>query len=295
MVVFRKRVRNFCAHAAKIATSPPKAWFIIVIFNAVAFVACGIPAEPLPESQPLQSAVATPGIVAPTSTPITPVAVQAATLAPSATSATATPPPTVVATTPAPNQAATQALIPTVNPAAKGPAATATPAPTLDPLAPPTPTVPDPSGLGTFLTSTSVVGTITAQAATPTYPPTDTPRPRRRPVIIGAAGDAVPPTTVPDKTGITVQTKSQRVFPKGPATLTIKTKPNVACELSNIRADNGKDVLEPISSGSAKTSGSDGVIAWIWSVDGDEPLGTMMLVIDCRSVGVKQVTMDVAK
>ena len=112
--------------------------------------------------------------------------------------------------------------------------------------------------------------------------------------VIGAAGDAVPPTTAPDKTGVTVQSSSQRVFPKGPATLTIKTKPSVACELSNIRKNElGKDVLEPISSGSAKTSGSDGVIAWIWSVDGDEPIGSMALVIDCRTVGVKQVTMEV--
>ena len=106
----------------------------------------------------------------------------------------------------------------------------------------------------------------------------------------------MPPTTVPDKTGINVQAKTQRVFPSGPATLTIKTKPGVACELSNIRKNaKGKDVLEPISSGSAKTSGSDGVIAWIWTVDGDEPLGGMPLVIDCRTVGVKQVTLDVAK
>ena len=93
-----------------------------------------------------------------------------------------------------------------------------------------------------------------------------------------------------------MQSQSQHVFPNGPATLTIKTKPSVACELSNIRKDaQGKDVLEPISSGSAKTSGSDGVIAWIWSVDGDEPLGNMALVIDCRTVGVKQVTMDLTK
>ncbi len=269
---------------------------VALLTLALALTACGIPAEPLPEPKPLQSSIATPGVLVATNTPITPVAVQAATLAPSATAPAVPLAPTVAV----PTVATTSLPSATVNPDSPKLKATGTLAttltPTTDPNATPTPTVSNPSGLGTFLTSTSVVGTITALAATPTYPPTDVPRVRRKPVVIGAAGDAVPPTTVPDKTGINVQNKSQRVFPKGPATLTIKTKPNVACELSNIRKnEQGKDVLEPISSGSAKTSGSDGVIAWIWSVDGDEPLGSMTLVIDCRTVGVKQVTMDVAK
>ena len=287
MFVFRKRKHQFCVHKALHITST----FII----ALALTACGIPAEnpveALPESMPLQSSVATPGVAIPTNTPVTPVAVQVATLAASATAPNLPPVPTPIAP-----------LTPTAILAAP---AIKTPPPTLSPTVNAargltvTPTVNNPSGLGTFLTSTSVVGTITALAATPTYPPTGTPRPRRqsavRPAsVIGAAGDAVPPTTAPDKTGVTVQSKSQRVFPKGPATLTIKTKPNVACELSNIRKnEQGKEVLEPISSGSAKTSGSDGVIAWIWSVDGDEPTGSMTLVIDCRTAGVKQVTMVV--
>lgn len=57
----------------------------------------------------------------------------------------------------------------------------------------------------------------------------------------------------------------------------------------------GKEVLEPISSGSGKRAGRDGIIAWIWTVDSDEPMGPMRLVIDCRSVGVNQITMEVSR
>jgi len=160
----------------------------------------------------------------------------------------------------------------------------------------PTPTAGTPGTPDTRLTSTSVVATITALAASPTYPPTTAPRANRRPQVpIGAAGDAVPPTTIPSKTGVTVQTISERVTRGGTATLTIKTKPKATCELSYIRAssDGKGEILEPISAGATRNAGSDGVIAWIWTIDKAEPTGALRLIIHCGAAGINQVQMQV--
>lgn len=263
---------------------------LVTVLIAAALSACGAPAEPTLEPtsvvNPLQSPLQTSPVTAQAQTAVAISVLPTSTSGPA--EATAPPAPAIPTLAPAtsivnvPDIDTRQPTNPTVTPAGT---------PTETPI------IPFGTISPTLLTSTAVVGTITALAATPTYPPTDTPRPRRRPVIIGAAGDSVPPTTAPDKTGITVQTKSDRVFPGGPATLTIKTKAGAACELSNIRPANGmvdsKEVLEPISSGSARNAGSDGAIAWIWKVDADEPAGPMRLVIMCPNVGVKQINMDV--
>ena len=257
---------------------------LVAVITTVTLSACGAPAEPTVEFNPLQSPLGTAQAQTSVVAAIVPTATPTATGSPTVpTVAVPTvPPATSIANPPAPNIVNTQPTNATLSTSVGTPTATALiPFGTISP---------------TLLTSTAVVATITALAASPTYPPTDTPRPRRRPVIIGAAGDSVPPTTAPDKTGITVQTKSDRVFPGGPATLTVKTKAKAACELSNIRLDNsGKEVLEPVSSGSARTAGSDGAIAWIWKVDADEPYGTMRLVIMCPDVGVKQISMEVSQ
>lgn len=260
--------------------------FVIVVIGVTAS-ACGAPAEPTAEFNPLQSPLQTAPPTTQSQTTVVVALVPTSSPAPPTTAPALIPtiaPATSIANAPAPEIVVSEPTNSTLQ------SGTGTPTPTA--------TAPIPFGTisPTLLTSTAVVATITALAASPTYPPTDTPRPRRRPVIIGAAGDSVPPTTAPDKTGITVQTKSNRVFPGGPATLTVKTKAKAACELSNIRLENsGKEVLEPISSGSARTAGSDGTIAWIWKVDADEPYGAMRLVIMCPDVGVKQVSMEVSQ
>jgi|GEM_PF-2222884 len=258
------------------------AMLLVTVVIGVAMSACAVPAEPTVEFNPLQSPLQT-----------APPTTQSQTTVVAALVPTNSPAPTNSPGAPA-------APIPTVPPATSivnAPDIVVS-APTNTTVGTPTATAPIPFGTisPTLLTSTAVVATITALAASPTYPPTDTPRPRRRPVIIGAAGDSVPPTTAPDKTGITVQTKSNRVFPGGPATLSVKTQARADCELSNIRLDvSGKEVLEPISSGSARTAGSDGAIAWIWTVDADESFGDMRLVIMCPNVGVKQISMEVSQ
>ncbi|MGQ9904213.1 MAG: hypothetical protein ACUVRU_07830, partial [Anaerolineae bacterium] len=174
---------------------------------------------------------------------------------------------------------------PTPRPTEPTPTPTVTPTITLTPTPGPSPT-PD-----TQATSQSVIATITALAATPTYPPTDTPRPRRTPIISGP-GDAAPAQA--SGSGVEVQTLSEQVFAGGTAVLTIRTQPGARCVLSIVRDDNGVLSLEPIADAPAQTAGRNGIAAWIWAVDRDEPAGIMRLRVDCGSAGVIEVRMRVA-
>ena len=255
--------------------------------GAVILTACTTTPAELPN--PLQSSIATPIVTKPpAATPMPAGSVVAVTFTPGPIQA-----PQSTPVTPAP----TSAIAPTPSRREAVPNAdSVTPTQTLTPG--PTPTLGTPGTPDTRLTSISVIATITALAATPTYPPTDRPRSptRRAPVVIGAAGDKVPPTTAPSKTGVTVLSLSERIFPGGTASLSIKTKAQAVCELSSIissASGANNDVLQPIASGATRTAGSDGVIAWIWTIDANTGAGTLRLVIDCREAGVNQVQMTV--
>ena len=186
----------------------------------------------------------------------------------------------------------TPELVPTREPPTPTPRANEpTPAPTVTPTITLTPT-PGPSPTPDMAaTSQSVIATITALAATPTYPPTDTPRPRRTPIISGP-GDTAPGQA--GGSGIEVQTLSEQVFAGGTAVLTIRTQPGARCVVQIARDDNGAASLEPIADAPAQTAGRNGIAAWIWSVDRDEPAGIMRLRVDCGSAGVIEVRMRVA-
>ncbi len=185
----------------------------------------------------------------------------------------------------------TPQLVPTRPPPTPSPQSnTATPTPSVEPTITLTPT-PGPSPTpDTQATSQSVIATITALAATPTYPPTDTPRPRRTPIISGP-GDVA---AQPGSTDITVQTMSEQVFAGGTAVLTIRTQPGARCVVQIVRDDAGVASLEPIADAPAQTAGSNGLAAWIWTVDRDEPAGIMRLHIDCATAGAIEVRMRVA-
>lgn len=185
----------------------------------------------------------------------------------------------------------TPALVPTREPPTPTPRDEPTATPSVTPTITLTPT-PGPSPTPDIqATSQSVIATITALAATPTYPPTDTPRPRRTPIVSG------PGDTMPAQTGgssIEVQTLSEQVFAGGTAVLTIRTQPGARCVVQIPRDDNGAPSLEPIPGAPAQTTGRNGIAAWIWTVDRDEPAGIMRLRVDCGSAGVIEVRMRVA-
>jgi hypothetical protein len=164
----------------------------------------------------------------------------------------------------------------------------------------PTPTIDQtavfapPGTPNTKATSFAVILTITALAAPPTYPPTSTSRPRvrREPIYIGSGpADRIPATSAPGASGISIQTVSPQVVPGGAAALSIATTPNTLCALHVARDDGA--TLEPIEGSARQSAGRDGGIAWIWTVDFDEPAGQMTLVIDCGSAGVKHVKIPV--
>lgn len=197
----------------------------------------------------------------------------------------------------------TPTLVPTLEP----------PTPTLVPTrAPPTPTAapvetglptgtptesptPGPSPTpDTWATSQSVYATITALAATPTYPPTTTPHPGRTPIGAGP-GDPVPTPTVNGNASIAIQSISQQVFAGGTAALSIKTRPKATCSLGIARAAGGVTVLDPVPGEPVRIAGNNGSAAWIWTVGAQEPAGIMRLVIDCGQAGRLETHMRVVK
>lgn len=256
-------------------------------------VACGSALPPIP----LQSPVLTPTLPVPP-TPFQTVqagSTQTPIVLPTATLGGPAPQPTpgVAQPTAAVGQPQPQPVEPTVQ---LPPSVTPLPSPTIDLTAVFGPQVTP----NTKATSFAVILTITALAASPTYPPTSTPRPRRRPIIIGAGASGqqnnLPATTEPRKSGIKVQTVSPQVSPGGPAALSILTAPETVCSLQVARTlADGRVEIEPIAGTARQSAGRDGGVAWIWSVDPDEPLGHMLLVIDCGAAGVQQLTLSVVQ
>lgn len=190
----------------------------------------------------------------------------------------------------------TSPLIPTQPPPPTGPPpvapTTATPlfVPTIErtPVFLPTPFgTPDTQG-----TSQAVIATLTAQAAPPTFQPAATRRP------VGAGPDQpVPaqrtPTPPPDPSGITLLALSERVYAGGAVALTIRTRPEVVCTLQVARGVG--DSSAPVESvpGGSRRSGKDGVVAWIWAVDGRATPGRVTLIVNCDSVGTMQYQIEV--
>jgi predicted small lipoprotein YifL len=143
-------------------------------------------------------------------------------------------------------------------------------------------------------TSRAVIATITALAAPPTYPPTAT---RSRP--IGAGGrtrvTAVPTPTL-DPSGISLLSVSNRIFPGGAGTLTIRTQPGAACLLQQSRQNSdGNPAISPVPGSASRQAGDDGIAAWIWQVDGAETPGALTLLVDCGVAGKAQVQIEVAR
>ncbi len=258
-----------------------------IIAGSLLLVACGNAIA----IEPLQSAITTPTL------PIPPTAIVPP------TGATQTP--IVLATATLGGQPATTAvLIPTAPAAATSRVLerpSATPPPSATPL--PSPTIDLTEVFGprktpnSRATSQAVILTITALAVPPTLPPTDTPRPRRTPVIIGAGGSRrVPATSDPRTSGIKVRTVSPQVAPGGAAALSIQAPLNSTCALQIARTGfDGSVSLEPIAGSARQSAGRDGGVAWIWTVDADEPVGSMSLIIDCGEAGAQQLVIPVTK
>lgn len=197
-----------------------------------------------------------------------------------------------------------QSPIQTTSPLPTPPVATSTPP--IIPTQPPPPTNPPPvlppTATPLFVpelsatpdtqgTSQAVIATLTAQAAPPTQPAAT-----RRPV---GAGPDQPisvqrtPTSSPDPSGITLLALSERVYASGAVALTIRTRPEVVCMLQVARgAGDGNTTVESVVGGSRR-SGKDGVVAWIWTVDGDETPGQVTLIVNCDSVGTMQYQVEV--
>jgi hypothetical protein len=269
------------------------------VCSGLLFSGCGFARMIVPLQSPPQPPTARPGqpttpppptaratAVPPTQTPI---------LLPSATLPAEEPPPATLPPEEPP------AVAPTAAPAVvyEPPPPTNTPAPpTITPL--PSPTVDLTAVYGprltpnTKATSFAVIQTITALAASPTYPPTDTPRPRRTPIIIGA-GDAAGIRTTPGRAaGVRVLNASRQVSAGGPAALAIRTAPDATCALQIARAQpDGATSLEPIAGSARLSTDRDGGVAWIWAIDADEPAGPLTLVVDCGAAGSQQVEFTV--
>jgi hypothetical protein len=144
-------------------------------------------------------------------------------------------------------------------------------------------------------TSAAVYATITALAATPTYPPTSTPRAQRTPIGAGPDKNDIPPTALYSEGGIAVLTLSQQVIPGGAAALTIKTVAAASCTVQVSRGADVSTNLMSIPGVPARVTGRDGVVAWIWTVDAKEPAGIMTLVINCGTGGKAHVQMKVTQ
>jgi len=143
-------------------------------------------------------------------------------------------------------------------------------------------------------TSDAVIATLTAQALPPTAPLVT-----RRPV--GSGPDQAPqvprtPTPLPDPSGISLISLSDRVYAGGAVALTIRTQPNAVCTLQIVRVQaDGSQRIIPVSNGATRRAGSDGVAAWIWLVDADEAAGPATLLVNCDPIGMVRYQIEVMK
>ncbi len=143
-------------------------------------------------------------------------------------------------------------------------------------------------------TSESVIATLTAQAIPPTVPVVT-----RRPIGAGPR-QAAPATRTPlppaNPSGITLLSLSDKVYAGGAVALTIRTQPSAVCHLqiARMQAD-GSWRVAPIPAGASRRAGSDGIVAWIWAVDANEPIGPATLLVNCDAIGTVQYQIEVTK
>ena len=128
-------------------------------------------------------------------------------------------------------------------------------------------------------TSDAVLATVTALASTPTKAATNTPRPNRTPI---SAGPNDPPTANAIETnGIRIESFSSQVFRGGAATVSIRTKAGSQCGLYALRNRNGTTQVEPLAGVPSRIAGTDGGLAWIWTVSTGEATGKLILEVQC--------------
>jgi hypothetical protein len=144
-------------------------------------------------------------------------------------------------------------------------------------------------------TSAAVFATITALAASPTYPPTSTPRPERTPISAGPDLPDIPPTALYTSGGIGVLSIPAQVFAGGAAALTVMTKPAAVCLLKVDHSSTGLTQVDPAPGTTAQVAGRTGVVAWVWNVDAGEPAGMMHLIVDCGVAGLARLQLKVVK
>ena len=92
-----------------------------------------------------------------------------------------------------------------------------------------------------------------------------------------------------------MQMISRQVVPGGAATLTIRSQPGAVCTVLIDRSTATETHTAPIRGATAQVAGSDGVAAWVWSVDATEPAGIMRLIVDCGAAGKARLQMEVTK
>ena len=244
---------------------------LVIAAVASVLVACGQTQEPVPiPLEPLQSPIQAPSLpgnvtVAPAATAAIVPPVQAATVAVAPTPTGRTAPTATTARIVATASAASAVITRT----ATAPALVITSNGTPD----------------TRATSQAVILTLTALALPPTRGPTRVPT---RPVVIGAGGGRVRVTHVPtptlDPSGVTLLSLSKTVYRGGAVTLSIRTKPGAQCQINTTGV---------VISNAVRKAGSDGTVAWIWSVDATIPTGSMVLKADCGSAGVATYAIEI--
>lgn len=147
---------------------------------------------------------------------------------------------------------------------------------------------PTPVGPDTRATSEAVVATITALAATPTFPPT--PTPRLGALRIGSGGTASPSPT-PPRDAVVFTLLSQRAYPGGSVSVAVRTRPGALCTL---QAQDNQTMRALEIPGATRRAGSDGSAAWIWLLPADQPAGLLVVRVVCESVGEASATVLVS-
>lgn len=149
----------------------------------------------------------------------------------------------------------------------------------------PSPTVNSPA------TSRAVILTITALAATPTYPPTSTPRPTR--IVVGAGPEEVVATPNPAFVGVVARLLATQVARGGVAAMTIRAQPGSICGLWSLAGPGGQ--RRAIPGVTAGQTAGDGMLAWIWNVAEDAQPGALDLLVDCGAAGSASARIDVLR
>jgi hypothetical protein len=186
----------------------------------------------------------------------------------------------------APLQSTQPAPTRTLGPASAGATAVVTALPPADTTTPgPSPTVNSPA------TSRAVILTITALAATPTYPPTSTPRPTR--IVVGAGPEDIVATPNPAFVGVVARPLATQVGRGGVAAMTIRAQPGAICALWSVATPGGQ--RRAIPGVTAGQTAGDGMLAWIWNIADDAQPGALDLLVDCGSAGSAAARIDVLR